>query len=386
MNLEEEILEAKVLIVDDEATNITLLEQLLAKEGYRNVTGLRDPREVPALINEASPDIVLLDLHMPLMSGMELMERIRRIPIKTFLPILVLTADPSSGTKLAALEGGATDFLNKPLDLSEVLLRIRNLLELRILYLRLDRWNAELEEAVRDRTEALQETLGRLRAAEDVRDLFVQNVSHELRTPLTPILGWARVLAEKDLTQEEIREGALTIQEQAKRLLRVVDSLLRTASIRSKEAELRLALLDCRELVARVTEEVNTARRDVKVHVEPGAETLAADERYVGEILHEILDNAIKFSPEGSPIEVTVSPAGSRIRFTVSDHGPGIPIEKHESVFGYFEQADPSTTRSFGGLGAGLYIARQLVAAHGGEVFIENTPGGGATVVFTIRQ
>ena len=384
MTLAEEILGAQILVVDDEPTNVSLIEQLLAKEGYRHVTSLTDSREVPALINETSPDIVLLDLHMPHMDGIELMGRIRSIPTRTFLPILVLTADPSSNTKLAALKGGATDFLNKPFDLSEVLLRIHNLLELRMLYSRLDEWNAELAEAVRERTQALQETLARLRAAEDVRDIFVQNVSHELRTPLTPILGWANVLLERDLTLTEIREGARTIAEQARRLLRVVESLLRTASIRNEEAAPRLALVNCKELVDRIAEGTDTGGRAVTVRVEPGAEILAADERYVGEILQHLLDNAVKFSPEGSPIKINVKEEVGRSRFAVSDHGPGVPMEDREAVFGYFEQADPSTTRSFGGLGAGLYIARQLVAAHGGDISIEETPGGGATFVFTI--
>lgn len=380
----DEVLGAQVLIVDDEPTNVTLLEQLLAKEGYRRVVSVTDPLKANAVFLETSPDIVLLDLNMPGLSGMELMATFRNTPTGVFLPILVLTADPTTRTKLAALKGGATDFLSKPLDLTEVLLRIRNLLEMRMLHQRLDEWNATLEDRVRLRTQALQETLLKLRAAENIRDLFIQNVSHELRTPLTPIMGWAQTIIDRDLPPEGIREGAQTILNEAERLVRVVNSLIRVASIRAHEMDLAPDLLDVRQLILRVTEKARAEGRKFEVSIQPGAQELAADERYVGEILEQLVDNAQKFSPKDTPIEISVEQVGQEVRFTISDHGVGVADEDREAIFDYFTQADPSTTRVYGGLGAGLYIAHELVSAHRGRLSVRETPGGGATFIFTI--
>ena len=126
---------AAILIVDDQQPNIRLLERILQPAGYTNVHGVQDPRGIGALCRELSPDLILLDLHMPYVSGLtviqQLEEHIRR---ETFLPILVITADTLPETRQKALAAGATDFLTKPFDPTEVLLRVRNLLETRFLY------------------------------------------------------------------------------------------------------------------------------------------------------------------------------------------------------------------------------------------------------------
>ena len=126
---------AKILIVDDKQSNIDILEGLLEESGYANFQSTTDPRLVVSLFNSFKPDLILLDLMMPHLSGFEVMEQLKPlIPQGTYLPILVLTADITSESKLRALSGGAKDFLSKPFDLYEVQIRINNLLETRYLY------------------------------------------------------------------------------------------------------------------------------------------------------------------------------------------------------------------------------------------------------------
>ncbi|MDP8957422.1 MAG: response regulator, partial [Actinomycetota bacterium] len=153
--------EARILIVDDEPPNIEILRRALRQVGYTCVEGITDPRRMPSLLTEFEPDLVLLDLLMPHLDGFEVLELIRTtIPASTYLPVLVLTADATAESKRKALAGGAKDFLTKPFDLSEVLLRIRNMLELRELHLGLRRHNEELEDRVRERTVELELALG----------------------------------------------------------------------------------------------------------------------------------------------------------------------------------------------------------------------------------
>jgi putative two-component system response regulator len=166
---------ACILIVDDEPVNVRLLERILQQAGYTNLVRALDPTAVAALHAEHQPDLILLDLHMPRMDGFAVMADLApRIPAGSFLPILVLTADATDQAKQRALAGGAKDFLTKPFDATEVILRIENLLETRQLHLSLQENNATLEAKVRERTQELEATkleiLDRLARAAEFRD------------------------------------------------------------------------------------------------------------------------------------------------------------------------------------------------------------------------
>jgi putative two-component system response regulator len=167
--------EARILIVDDEEANVRLLERALAHAGYGNIASTTQAREVARLVAECEPDLILLDLLMPHMDGFEVMQLLESLSTRdSYLPILVLTADTSTQTRRRALASGAKDFLTKPLDLDEVLLRIRNMLEIRLLHEELRVQNESLEERVEIRTHELQEsqieTFERLALAAEFRD------------------------------------------------------------------------------------------------------------------------------------------------------------------------------------------------------------------------
>jgi len=167
--------DARILIVDDEPANVLLLERILDQAGYRNHTATTDPRQVLAIFARFDPDLVLLDLAMPHLDGLAVMTQLRQvIPEGTYLPILVLTADMSTQAREQALSGSANDFLLKPFDPTEVLLRSGNLLETRWLHLELRQHNQALEQRVYDRTAQLEdarnEILQRLALAAEYRD------------------------------------------------------------------------------------------------------------------------------------------------------------------------------------------------------------------------
>lgn len=167
--------DARILIVDDEEPNVLLLERLLARAGYQHIFSTTDSRRALALVEGCLPDLILLDLRMPHVDGLTLLAEISsRVANDDFLPILVLTADVRDEAKERALSCGAMDFLTKPLQRTEVLLRIKNLLSTRSLHRRLQRHNQELEERVNERTRELEEArleiLQRLTQAAEFRD------------------------------------------------------------------------------------------------------------------------------------------------------------------------------------------------------------------------
>ena len=157
-----DILNASILIVDDQEPNVALLEQMLGETGYTRVTSTMNPQEVCALHRKNRYDLILLDLQMPVMDGFQVIEALKTNDADAYLPVLVITAQP--GHKLRALQVGAKDFISKPFDLVEVRLRIHNMLEVRLLYKMLEDYSKTLEQTVRERTAELRESEARFRS------------------------------------------------------------------------------------------------------------------------------------------------------------------------------------------------------------------------------
>ncbi len=207
---DEAVRVGRILIVDDQEANVRLLERILQQAGFGNVKSTTDSRLAIPLFAGFRPDLILLDLHMPNVDGFQIMEGLRgRIADGAYLPILVLTADITPEVKQRALAGGARDFLTKPLDATEVILRIRNLLETRVLHLQLQDQNEVLEEKVLDRTRELEqaqiEILERLALAAEYRD--DDTGRHTYRVGETSAY-LARALAVPDAQVELIRRAA----------------------------------------------------------------------------------------------------------------------------------------------------------------------------------
>ena len=179
-----DIFKASILIVDDQEANVVLLEQMLTGAGYVSVTSTRDPREVCELHRKNRYSLILLDLQMPGMDGFQVMEDLKAIETGGYLPVLVQTAQPSH--KVRALKSGAKDFVSKPFDLTETLMRVRNLIEVRLLHR-----ESEM------RTEQAEARNEQLEAASLAKSEFLANMSHELRTPLNGIIGFTEFLIDE---------------------------------------------------------------------------------------------------------------------------------------------------------------------------------------------
>jgi len=187
-----DILGANILIVDDQTSNVALLEQLLGEAGYTHVSSTTEPLEVCALHLKNGYDLILLDLQMPGMDGFQVMESLKTHDADSYLPVIVLTAQPSH--KLRALQAGAKDFISKPFDLAEVKTRIHNMLEVRLLYRKLEQYNKLLEQTVQERTAELRESEARYRSLTELAsDWFWEQDEHgsfiRVSGPVQEMLG-----------------------------------------------------------------------------------------------------------------------------------------------------------------------------------------------------
>src|SRR5215213_5159319 len=201
---DDQIKNARILIVDDQLGNVKLLESMLDRVGFTQLRSTTDARETLPLFQEFDPDILLLDLNMPHLSGFEILKQLRGlIPADAYLPILILTAEPTAAVKRRALAMGAADLLEKPYDSSEVLVRICNLLKTRILHLQVQNQNQLLEEMVAERTRELEDALAELK--ESQRQLLTQarlhafsemagGVVHDFNNALMSVVGYSDLL------------------------------------------------------------------------------------------------------------------------------------------------------------------------------------------------
>jgi len=206
MIAEREILDANILIVDDQEANVRLLEETLSQAGYGRLSSTRNPHEVCALHRKNRYDLILLDLQMPGMDGFQVMEGLKTNAADGYLPVLVITAQP--GHKLRALQAGARDFISKPFDLVEVRTRIRNMLEVRLLYRKLGDYNQELERTVAERTAELRESEARFRSLTELASDWYWEQDENGR--FTKVSG--PVLEMLGLRVDPLEEGAAVAQ------------------------------------------------------------------------------------------------------------------------------------------------------------------------------
>ena len=203
-----EILNANVLIVDDQKSNVLLLEEILHEAGYTQVSSTLDPHLVAALHREHRYDLILLDLQMPGLDGFQVMENLKAIETEGYIPVLVITAQPAH--KLQALQAGAKDFVSKPFDVTEVKTRIHNLLEVRLLYRRLDNYNKVLEQTVQERTAELRESEARFRALTELSsDWYWESDENQRVTKVSgPILDLFGIRMGASMDETDLLQGS----------------------------------------------------------------------------------------------------------------------------------------------------------------------------------
>jgi signal transduction histidine kinase len=370
---------ARILIVDDERSMVRLLEELLAHAGYTSLASTSDSREVLSLCAELQPDLILLDLRMPNLDGIEVLRRLKTQRAPAYLPVLVLTADVSRESKRAALEAGASDFVTKPFEQIELLLRVRNLLEMRFLHRDLRRQNEDLELRIQERTHQLLEaeklaTMGNLLAG----------VAHELNSPLSVILGQVGLFAPSGV-DPNARARIKDIGEAAERCVRIVRSFLTMARRHPTErshVSLNHLLRDVVEIVAF---ELRIANVEVSFELAKDLPLVWADAHQLKQVAVNLVTNARQAVQDAAPprrlsLCTRHDGQGQSVRIEVADNGPGIPREIRPRIFDPFFTTKPEGE----GTGLGLALARGIVENHGGTIDVQDAPGEGARFVIEL--
>lgn len=264
--------------------------------------------------------------------------------------------------------------------------------ELRLLAQKLDETASKLEALFNQLREEHEE----LKRLERVRKDFVINVSHELRTPVAAIQGYVEALLDGALADPQNNVRFLEIiRHNAQRLANLVNDLLTLSRIELNQREFQFAWYDVNELVRQTVESFRPAAesKDLELRLELAQGPLEAycDESAVGQALNNLIDNAIKYTPEGGTVTVRVQPVTDQdegvpkfVEVTVSDTGPGIPEEDQPRIFERFYRVDKARSRALGGTGLGLSIVKHLVQAQGGQVWVRSRLGEGSTFGFTL--
>jgi signal transduction histidine kinase len=230
--------------------------------------------------------------------------------------------------------------------------------------------------------------VSRLREAEELKSTLLSVISHELKTPVSIIKGYAGTLARQDADWDKatLADGLAVIEEEADKLNELVNNLLDTSRLQAGGLKLQFTYLDLPSMAEKTVEKfrTQTTRHTFSVDFPAGFPPVKGDYERIREVLSNLVGNAIKYSPDGGLIRVGGRVAGDEVQVFVSDEGVGIPATEQERIFDRFTRVDNSLTRQTPGAGLGLFLARAVVEAHGGRVWVESQPGRGATFWFTL--
>jgi signal transduction histidine kinase len=370
-----DILNARILIVDDQEPNVRLLVGILSGAGYACIASTMDPRAVCELHRKNRYDLILLDLRMPGMDGFEVMEGLKQIELDGYLPVLVVTAQPDH--MLRALKGGAKDFITKPINLAEVLTRVYNMVEVRLLHLEM-----------KSNSRALEHTLERLKEVERLKDGFLSTASHELRTPLTSIRGALGLLVSGMVgaLSDEAVEVVAIAERNAVRLMALINDILDLERLETGTLELRFEKVPVESILRRAMESLTAFahQHGITVAVPEVSSTVWADADRIVQVVVNLLSNAVKFSPPGGAVTIGVAVRDSSIEFRITDRGRGVPVADRRAIFERFRQVETSDAREKGGTGLGLAICKSIVEQHGGTIGVESQEGSGSTFWFRV--
>lgn len=365
---------ACVLVADDVEANVELLKDQLAPLALRIIHASDAPSAL-AMAMEERPDLCILDVSMPAGAlgvpdrdaGFEVCRRLKRDPRTARIPVIFVSALTDAADRLKAIESGGDDFLVKPHNRHVLGARVRSLLKLK------------------GATDALEESLRRLREVQQARDDLTRMVVHDLKTPLTSMLATLEMLRDGDFGTIGDRAGrALSdVEGKAEDLLALIHNLLDVARAEEKPLVLStepvapaafLAELEY-DWALRFRQEQTSAITDVS----DDAPIFHADKAILKRVFSNLIQNAITHSPMPVTLRLAARREGAGILFTVADDGPGIPSEYQETIFAQFTQLSvPNAPRVFSS-GLGLAFCRVALENHGGRIWVKSTEGQGST-------
>lgn len=369
-----------LLIVDDEERNIRLLKALLAPQNY-NLREAMNGEEALLRIAEEPPDMILLDVMMPKINGFEVCRRLKQDEKTKTIPVILVTALSEKQHRVQALEAGADDFISKPVDQTELTVRVKSLLRIK-----------SYQDEISDRLLEIAAKNARLLELEKVRDGLSHMIVHDLRNPLTAISTYLQL---SSLDAENLSESQ---QKRVDRCLffcqeleRMIQTLLDISKMEEGKMQLNREAIDLSEMVGEVLERFTPTGEERKIALSFSGNgdipKIALDRSILKRVITNLVDNAIRYTPKGGAIAVSLdsAPWEEVVCLSVKDSGSGLPAEYHQKIFDKFEQVRLKKDGDrAGSSGLGLTFCKMAVEAHGGKIWVESE-GLGKGCTFLIQ-
>jgi len=387
---------AKILYIEDDHASRRLVERVLTSRGYE-VFVATEGLEGINLAREKQPQLILMDINLPNMDGREITTRLRSLPHFSEVPIVALTANISAGSRELALAAGCTGFMTKPIDVATFTTDVERFLQGKQDKLTADERSQHLEKHAQNLVESLERKVRELRAAnkrlmelDSLKSDFIVLVSHELRTPLTLVSGYSHLLAEQvanknDLVPAQTIAGiAEGLQSGVARMQDVINEIISVVRISSGTLDLSLGPVRLTKVIADMQKTYGETcrKRNLKLNVGDFSNLplIQGDGRRIQAAVEHVVGNAVKYTPDGGEITIIGHDVqGKAVDIVISDTGIGIPLEEQRHIFEQFYTLGAiqhhSTSKSAfqgGGLGLGLAIAKGIVEAHNGRIWVES--------------
>ncbi len=353
---------ADILIVDDTPANLQFLATLLKMRGYITRAALNGELALQAIKNRA-PDLILLDVHMPDIDGIEVCRRIKADPASSDIPVIFVSGEHETLNKIKAFSSGGVDYITRPFQIDEVLSRVSTHLDLR------------------QQREQLKNTMRRMQELETLRDTLIHMIIHDLRNPLWAIESYLELIK----TDEPLTPKATTflneVQTQTSNMIDMINSILDVNRMEGGTLPLNLTHCDLVDLCKQVIRSMNPMRYSRTLTIDPGSSPANAiiDVGLIRRLLTNLISNAIRATrDDGGQISISIYCTNNLVRINVKDNGRPIPVEEHQNIFEKYAQAKSAISgKGRYTPGLGLPFCKLVAEAHGGHVGVENSPDSG---------
>ena len=364
---------AKVLVVDDMPDNVKLLNYDLSDSGFK-VLSAESGKDALEQARNQQPDVILLDVAMPGMDGIEVCRRLKGDPLTENIPVIMISAMGEEDVIIRALDTGAQDYVTKPFSIQIVLARVRSAIRLKTGHDTIVKMNKRLAE--------LNETAHQ----------FVDNVSHEFRTPLTVIKEFSSIMIDGlagELTDDQA-EYLDIIANRVDDLSFMVNDMLDISKLEAGLLTVSRKPCDVSDIIERVKTTLERKAKAKKasliISIPPDLPKVRCDMEKIGRVIINLVVNAIKFVDEGGRVELKAYQGEDKTQviISVTDDGPGIAEENLKAIFDRFKQVEGNIRASTKGFGLGLNIAKELVQMNLGEMSVKSELGNGSTFSLTV--
>lgn len=349
-----------ILVVDDEPDNRRLLNRILSRTG--RITEAPDGRTALDLLAAETFDLVLLDIMMPDMTGLDVLQHIRRDHATADLPVILISALAESDDIVRGLQLAANDYIVKPIDIDVVMARVDTHLKLK-------------------QTSDLQkQAIVELEAAQQMKDRLLKIASHDMRAPLSNIRLAQLLLRDHVPGNADANELLDILEATVVSMQKIIDEFLDVSAVKTTGIGVTLGEVEIAEVVGGVVAQFSRMAFDKQIALVlddlPGVVT--ADHARLEQALNNLVSNAIKYSPRGSTIRLASSVDSDRARITVADQGPGIREDERDRLFLEFSKLSTRPTGGEASTGLGLWIVKQMMNVQGGETGADFPESGGS--------